>query len=267
MVKNEELLMFSNSSLQKITSSAFLLLLFTVYAHAHIPFRVISLPATGTHLLEKTISLILEPHGGWNNPGLFTFHAMGTQRNMQMSLNAQHKIIFNMRDPRDRMISYAFKLKSYNPALNMNIQDKSINELTWDIMTRYGEMTSQYMWPKAPCKNMKDFSEYYCAYLPWFEYPQLLVVYFENLVGPQAGGSTEKQIIEIKKIAKFLEVPVSDQEAATIAANIYGDTASFRKPQIGIWKEYFDTNHKNAFKSPIMAKFLIYFGYAEDNDW
>ena len=91
--------MFSNSSLQKITSSAFLLLLFTVYAHAHIPFRVISLPATGTHLLEKTISLILEPHGGWNNPGLFTFHAMGTQRNMQIALSPAQDNIQYERSP------------------------------------------------------------------------------------------------------------------------------------------------------------------------
>ncbi len=267
MVKNEELLMFSNSSLQKITRSAFLLLLFTVYAHAHIPFRIISLPVTGTHLLEKTISMILEPHEGWDNPGLATFHAMATRKNIEKSLQAKHKIIFNMRDPRDRIVSYAFKLKNYNPQLSKDIQHKSIKELSWHVITRYGEMTSTYLWSKAPCKNMKNFSEYYRAYIPWLEYPEVLIVYFENLVGPQAGGSTEKQIIEIKKIAKFLEVPVSDHEAATIAANIYGDTASFRKPQIGIWKEYFGKKHRKAFKSTIMAKFLIDFGYAEDNDW
>ncbi len=260
--------MLSNVSINKTVSLLLLASFLTACTHAHIPFRIISLPVTGTHLLEKTISMILEPHGGWDNPGLSTFHAMGTQKEIEKSLKARHKIIFNMRDPRDRIISYAFKLKSYKPQLCKDIQHDSIETLSLDVMRHYGAMTYKYLTPRAHYyKDMGDFSEYYRAYFPWFKYPQLLIVYFENLVGPQAGGSTERQINEIKRIATFLEAPVSDEEAAKIAENIYGDTASFRNPQIGIWKKYFGRKHKRAFKSTIMAKFLINFGYAENNKW
>lgn len=116
-------------------------------------------------------------------------------------------------------------------------------------------------------KNLGDFSEYYKLYYPWFQYPDLLFVYFENLVGPQAGGSQELQLAEIKKIADFLNIQLPPEHIEYVADNLWGGTFSFRDPKIGRWKDIFQPRHKDAFKKTGMGQFLIDFGYEKDLNW
>ena len=167
-----------------------------------------------------------------------------------------------LRDPRDRVVSYAFKIKKFHPKLKRNISN-----LMLDTIKHYGITTYTYFSHIPVYKNMGDISEYYDLYMPWFDYPDLLVVYFENLVGPKAGGSKEKQIDEIKRIANFLEVELSEEQVLSVADNIFGNTHSFRDPKIGRWKEFFTEEHKRAFKATKMGQFLLDFGYASDVSW
>jgi len=247
-------------------------LLFTIFSSfAYSPVRVglISLPVSGTNLADKAIKLILEPLGGWDRaiPGATEAykgraHQIGSHENIQYALKNKVKIIFNVRDPRDRVVSYAYKIKKFHPHLKQSIENLSL-----EVIRNYGIVTYNYLTNIPFYRNMGDFSEYYQMYFPWLDYPDLLIVYFENLVGPKGNGTKEKQVSELQKIAQFLGVSLSIEQLEEIADQLYGGTPSFRSPQIGFWKDYFTKEHKKAFKRTVMKQFLIDFGYENDDIW
>ena len=181
---------------------------------------------------------------------------------MERAKKEKLKIIFNMRDPRDRIISYAYKIKKFKPQLKI-----SIKKLSLLVIKYYGLVTYAYLTPTPFYKNLGDFAAYYKLYYPWKNYPDLLTVYFEDLVGPNAGGSLERQIKVIQKISQFLDIQTSDKEAERIAKSLWGGTASFRNPKIGLWKKFFTHEHRRAFKKMGMAQFLIDHGYAQNHAW
>jgi hypothetical protein len=221
---------------------------------------VISPPVNGTNLTCKCLQLLLKPYGGWKQ--VHGPHLTYSQKENEFYLKNKCKIIFPIRDPRDRVVSYAYKVKKLSSKAKGSIPD-----LTYDVITQYGMVNYNYLVRIPFYKNMGDFSEYYKMYFPWFDYPDLLFVFFEDLVGPKAGGSAEKQLAAIRTIAQFIGVDASEQEIEYIADNLWGDTASFRDPKIGRWKDVFTDRHKKAFKSTCMAQFLIDFGYETDTLW
>ncbi len=249
---------------QYFAITCFLNFLFFSLTAEPIRVELISIPVSGTHLASKCIDLLLTDKGGWNRifKGAGACHQAAVKKNINKVLKNKYKVIFNIRDPRDRIVSYAFKIKKFRPDLTISIQDLALK-----VITHYGKLTYDYLTHTLQYKNMGDFSEYYALYLPWLDYPDLLVIYFENLVGPKAGGSKSKQVQEIKKIADFLNISVSEERINEIADNLYGGTVSFRNPKIGLWRDYFTHQHKVAFKNTSMKQFLIDFGYEVDDKW
>ena len=50
------------------------------------------------------------------------------------------------------------------------------------------------------------------------------------------------------------------------AANLFGNTRTFRSGKIGEWKKYFTDENKEEFKKHL-GKYLIEFGYEKDDNW
>lgn len=238
-------------------------LLYILYTPSLLPgpamVDIISPPVNGTNLTAKCLQLLLEPYGGWKQIRGPHLH---DQKERDFFLQNRCKLIFPIRDPRDRVVSYAYKVKKLKPRVQ-----KSIPDLTFEVITQYGMVNYNYMVRIPFYKKMGDFSEYYKLYFPWFDYPDLLIVFFEDLVGPRAGGSRELQLAAIRSIADFIEINPSEQEIQYVADNLWGDTSSFRDPKIGRWKDVFTDRHKEAFKKTCMAQFLIDFGYEKDTLW
>ena len=82
---------------------------------------------------------------------------------------------------------------------------------------------------------------------------------------------TEKScnIKAILDIAEFLEIPISYNDASLIAQNSYGSNKSrtFFKGISGRWKEEFDEEIKALFKQNPLNKYLLRWGYEENNEW
>ncbi len=238
-------------------------IIFTFSTHtSDIKVALISMPVSGTFLTMKCINMLLKPLGGWKQPKIGEPHLIGTPDKINLLSKNNYKVVFTIRDPRDRIVSYAHKIKKLRPRLKT-----SIDQLTMDVITKYGTVNYNYLVKIPFYQKMGDFSEYYKLYYPWFDYPDLLFVYFENLVGPKAGGTKEIQLAEIQKIADFLDVQVSPEYIEYIADNLWGGTESFRDPKIGRWKDVFKPKHKAAFKKTGMDTFLINFGYETDLNW
>jgi len=89
---------------------------------------------------------------------------------------------------------------------------------------------------------------------------------FEDLVGPLGGGSRKRQLDAIQKIALHLHNPCSTRQATRIAERVFGGTGTFRKGQIGGWRERFDESHLLAAK-PLLGDALIRLNYEVNLDW
>ncbi len=99
----------------------------------------------------------------------------------------------------------------------------------------------------------QGFAAVYRALLDWESDPDCLVVCFEDLVGPQGGGSAERQRSTIARIANHLGHSVD--EAADRMAEVF-DPASrtFRSGQIDGWQNELDAAslaHLNAYCAPL----------------
>lgn len=231
-------------------------------------FVVLSPPKCGTHLIAKVLGLITHQQPVFYLTELGTaaqgveivknetalghfvvahnFHA----QTLQHLTKQGYRVVFIIRDPRDQLISVMNWLKggqwSWIPASKITNTDALIQELITG---------AKYGWR---CFD-GCFARYYNvahAVSPNF----LFTTRFESLVGPNGGGSTELQVNEILNLANFLRVTISNDEAFSIADEAWGGTRTFRHGEIGSWKKYFSSQHKNDYQRLYMQN-LIELGY------
>jgi hypothetical protein len=104
-------------------------------------------------------------------------------------------------------------------------------------------------------------------YLPWFTFPNALVLRFEDLVGASGGGSDEVQVARLREIAAHVGRPLSESHAETIASKVWSHKSStFRSGRSGGWRDTFNDEHIAAFKATA-GSVLIDLGYERDLDW
>lgn len=78
--------------------------------------------------------------------------------------------------------------------------------------------------------------------------PSVVAFRFEDLVGPEGGSYRLRHEEALKKLALILGQAIDTNEITNIALQLFGNTATFRKGQIGIWKQYFSDEYKSLFK-------------------
>ncbi len=171
-----------------------------------------------------------------------------------------------IRDPRDQVVSMAFMLYKHSSGKSVPfdtllldlIDGKKRNFVPWGV-----EIHSIY-----PLAWELGIVGFYGLYLPWLKNKDFYLIRFENLVGPQGGGTEELQLQEMKNIAKHLGIDFSDISYKKMSNNIFGGTWTFREGSIGSWKKYFTPEITAAFKATKGAcQLLIDLGYETDTTW
>lgn len=115
-------------------------------------------------------------------------------------------------------------------------------------------------------RELEPINRYVGDFLPWIDRGACLVR-FERLIGPAGDGSRQRQFDEIRKIAAYLEIPLTDVEAEQIAANVFSTSSNtFRKGQIGNWTDHFKPVHVDAFKE-VAGDLLVAMEYEVDGNW
>lgn len=237
---------------------------------------VYTIPKTGTHLLCKCITLLTDKKFIWRGNGVtgcilrkyleelgdnqFLVIHRGYSVEDEAILNEYDTINFFLyRDPRDQIISYIFfthkKIQMFDEVLH-SVINHNLNFAHFLFPHKYANHDT---W-------LKNIDEMYRYFLPWKLGPNFCSVCFENLVGPQGGGSRDLQIKEILKIAQHLDLVFDEQVLKDFADQLFGASLTFRKGQIGSWKEYFKEEHKQLFKE-IAGQLLIDLAYEKDFDW
>jgi len=230
---------------------------------------LLTMQKAGTHLLLKYFYLLEQLGKDITTPKLEHVYCYDYKNGM-IPWKEERKIIL-IRDLRDITISATFWViksethrLSHHPWFSYTLPKKImyfINGTDHSIRSKH---------PYFHClplnvKNVRRFME-------WGNY---YIVKFENLIGPNGGGSEETQLTEIYNLAHEVNVTLTPEEAQYIATNLFGIedikdnaqlTPTFNKGKIGRWKKYFNDKHKKRFKK-LYNDFLVEFGYEEDDNW
>ena len=197
-------------------------------------------------------------------PGMFvTSHARWNPLLQPILEDLGYRTVFLLRDPRDIAVSLAsyilrephHNLHRYHAQYLDNGDDRLMAVITgFDA-------------PDEDTWSQPSIGEDLSGYLPWMRDGRALVVRFEDLVGERGGGTADLQLSRIKAIADHLQRPVDEATAAEIAQRMYSrSSATFRKGEIGDWRNHFTDEHRDAFKK-VAGDLLIQLGYEDNLDW
>ncbi len=234
----------------------------------------VSVPKAGTHLLWKAIEWITLREAAWIglanqdrfNPAsdlLTTKPIMGIHLFEEADLArkehpGRYNKILMIRDPRDVMVSFMHHLiKSKIWFSCPEFDHEKFLSLSSDEQLR-----ETLLFPDGCLSPQISFS--YAA--EWIRDPSVFVCRFEDLVGEKGGGSAEKQREVLRKLGERLCAPLSEEKLDAITESLFGGTWTFRKGQIGVWKEAFNEENKELFKR-LMGRSVIDLGYEADNNW
>lgn len=169
--------------------------------------------------------------------------------------------ILMIRDPRDTLLSMRtwIEVMADTPAALQFIQLPQEEQIHQLILAPDLSMNGRYPF-------VFDLALACELAAAWMQDPLVLVVRFEDLVGPLGGGSKERQIHTLQKLAEHLGLSLEDHEIEEIANDLFGDTVTFHKGQIGAWRSQLTPKQKDLFKS-VMGKDLIELGYEQNYQW
>ena len=173
---------------------------------------------------------------------------------------------FTIRDPRDQLISMVFMVHKSKDGREVPIEDALIDLI--DGKQRLYIPWAVEFQTAHPLMWEKGVVGFYKLYMPWMKAPKFHTVKFENLVGPQGGGTKNSQLREIQMVARHLGIEISRVQAENISQQLFGGTTTFREGQIGTWKRYFTPKVKKIFKNtPGACQLLIDLGYEKNSNW
>lgn len=168
-------------------------------------------------------------------------------------------VFFLIRDPRDWVISVI----KHPPISGVDIYGGPVGDqffLSLDMNQKINYVIQGTPWYYSA-------REVYEKFLHWMRSPICCTLRFEAILGPQGGVYSEKeQIAELKKIATALHLDVSDEMLLEAFQASFGKGTIFSKGKAGIWKDYFNEEHKAHFKQ-FFGDVLIELGYEKDNNW
>ena len=234
----------------------------------NLPVVFLTIPKSGTHLLEKAYNLITNTSCTENDDShwmgfdffkfietpesyfigrkkQYSFNHFWFESELSSRLNCDGlKLVLLIRDPRDVIISI---INSYPKMIWRNIDP------TWPLDKKISTLIEDNT-PNTSLKSMYE-TALKCMNIPFAH-----VIYFEDLVGPEGGGDLEKQKTTIRKLADYVGHSLSDNQIDTISQQLFGGTKTFNKGQIGSWKNLFTSQNEKLFNQ-IMGTELQLLGY------
>ncbi|MEV0224552.1 hypothetical protein [Streptomyces sp. NPDC050704] len=163
-------------------------------------------------------------------------------------------IILNFRDPRDALVSLINFVEGKTPKGFGNFYERRVFNsilLTKPTMAEKIDYALRDPYFLARTEFEKSI---------WLlHHPAVCKVRYEDLVGPQGGGSKKQQISAVEDVLRH--VGAEDRDAEAIADRIYNpDAWSFHKGKTGSWREVF-TRENIALFNDLYGDVLEQYGY------
>lgn len=238
----------------------------------------ISIPKSGTHLLERLIcrcpgyyrKLIrtvrtgtLVKYGGLGHlldglkGGQIIFsHIKYSAEYIDDIKKRGVKTFFLFRDPRDVLISNTFYI--------MNNKSHELHPLLSSLKDTRARLKAQIIGGFQ--EGMYPLGDIMENFKGWLGEANLCVRY-RDLIGHAGGGSDEAQEQIVSQILNVIEINENQQESTSLRHGMYSSVSpTFRKGTIGQWKDHFDDEIKELFKEKA-GESLITYGYEADQNW
>jgi hypothetical protein len=163
-----------------------------------------------------------------------------------------------LRDPRDVAVSQMYYLKQ----LENHFAHEGYMALPSDherllVSIRGGELGGH---------KLQSLDERYRQFLRWERDGGAALVKFEDLVGTKGGGSAEAQRLAVERVARHLGMEVEEGTRGVVEEGLFGVGRTFRKGQIGGWREEFSAEHERAVKE-VAGSLLVELGYEANPEW
>ena len=231
---------------------------------------VYTIPKSGTHLIEKFFTLLLE----LGYPAEYIRSHFGKElrkkthvdpeEGLRQLFNPKIKKIILVRDPRDMFVSAIHYLDKNRLWIQRPRKKQFYSE--WRSLETNVEKISYLMGVNMDNYINKSFEDCFKKAIACSKIPNSFVVRFEDLVGAQGGGDIAIQRKTINKILRFIKLKLKAGEKDWIVKNLFAskgleEGGFFRKGQIGTWPQYFKKGQRKKFNHKY-GFFLDYFGYA-----
>lgn len=258
------------------------------------PCALITIPKSGSHMVIKALYFLTGGIPIWHThfPSmyyvppeqgfLYTHFCVSPQLEENYSHLPELKKIVNIRDLRDVCVSIVHQIcKSPWPGMSKGARDdfKKMSfeeQLLFVINFDYDLDDVAEFAPNSLQTSIQKVAEQAARYSLEQD---CLVCKYENLVGPRGGGSEELQRDEIRRIADYLNLSISESLVSEIASSLYGNEidpfseekfahfqSTFKQGKVNNWKNFFKEEHKEAFKLRL-GKTLVALGYEQDDNW
>jgi hypothetical protein len=214
---------------------------------------VVSPQQIGRRWLARRLSRV--PNGCFVNA-----HCIYTPELAELFRGEGLKTVCLLRDPRDLALSQMHYLKN-NPPKNFSAHE-AFMALSSDherllVCIRGGDLGG---------RKLQSLDQRYRQFLGWEQDEGAVVVKFEDLVGPRGGGSAKVQRRAVERVAMHVGIPVNERTMRLVEENLFGVGRTFRKGQIGGWREEFSPEHEQAAKE-VAGPLLVELGYEAGPNW
>lgn len=165
------------------------------------------------------------------------------------------RIIVVRRDPRDILVSFADWICG-RPDYFMHPDFAPLSREARVARLLNGGAGSGY--------QLRPFTEVLELAEPWlFMAGDVLVVGFEELIGPNGGGSSKRQTAAVSAICDHLDL--STPEDSSWMERIYGGTLTFNKGRIQRWRELESSDLQSEINE-MLAPYVVRWGYGGQED-
>lgn len=170
----------------------------------------------------------------------------------------EQSALFMYRDPRDIAVSlYHWLTKPSKQLLERN----NVPALYHSLHPYFASLSSDHerlMKTICGAPLFNSIRDFVMPFADWLKMPNIIPIRFEDLIGPKGGGSLDAQVELIWKLQLKFHIP---GRPLSFAENVFDEGCpTFRKGQIGSYKEEFTEEHYKAFQS-LPQDFMEMYGY------
>lgn len=146
------------------------------------------------------------------------------------SLHYRHLVI--LRDPRALLLALLF---------NDQVMPRFLAP-DFALLTPLQQVEKMWLGGYLPQADvtLQPFATVYRSLLAWRDTPNTLCVRFEDLIGPQAGGTMVQQQVVLAQVAAFLDAPVDDAMSTRVDQIADPSAHTFGLAQRAIWPQSVD---------------------------
>ena len=233
------------------------------------------IPKAGTHLLERALCLhprlyrkvipTIHSHNleKWGTlekllshlrPGqIAVSHLWYSEDRLQAIRSTGTRAVCLIRDPGDIAVSNAFYIS------------KTPNHECYRLFASTGRLQEQIKLVLAGDSRcgLDSLREILRRFSGWLT-SDLLVVRYEDLVGPAGGGSSQAQLQALFSIYNYIGMGMDRDRLAALQQKVFSaDSPTFRRGAIGQWRQHFTPELEALFRDTC-EEYLLKYGYPWD---